>query len=158
MFRTMRRFKQELSNDECKKILKAQVRGVLSLIGDDGYPYGIPINYYYDENENVFYFHGAKEGHKIDSIKKCEKASFTVVMLGDKKDGEWWFRPQSVISFGKISFITDLVKCEEVCRTLASRFSNDEEYIDEEIKGAIQRVMCLKFTVEHMAGKSVQEK
>lgn len=73
MFRKMRRFKQELNETECKKILKNEVRGVLSVIGDDGYPYGLPIDYWYDEIENRIYFHGAKEGHKLDAIKNVTK-------------------------------------------------------------------------------------
>ena len=78
MFRKMRRFKQELNETECKKILKNEVRGVLSVIGDDGYPYGLPIDYWYDEIENHIYFHGAKEGHKLDAIKKCNKVSLHI--------------------------------------------------------------------------------
>lgn len=76
MFRKMRRFKQELNETECKKILKNEVRGVLSVIGDDGYPYGLPIDYWYDEIENRIYFHGAKEGHKLDAIKNVTKYLF----------------------------------------------------------------------------------
>ena len=158
MFRKMRRFKQQLEEVECKKILQNNVRGVLSLIGDEGYPYGIPIDYYYNENENALFFHGAKEGHKIDSIKKCEKASFAVIDLGNKSDGEWWYRPSSVIIFGKMSFVDDLTQCEKICRTLAYKFSNNETYIDDEIARSLSRVLCLKLTVEHMTGKKVEER
>ena len=49
MFRKMRRFKQQISDDECRKILKEQKRGILSLIGDEGYPYGIPLDHWYCE-------------------------------------------------------------------------------------------------------------
>ena len=59
-----------------RKSSKTDRRGVLSVIGDDGYPYGVPINYVYDEKENALYFHGAKEGHKIDAIKKSGKVCF----------------------------------------------------------------------------------
>ena len=51
MFRKMLRFKQQLSDEECIYILKNQLRGVLSVHGDDGYPYGLPINYYYCEED-----------------------------------------------------------------------------------------------------------
>lgn len=82
MFRTMRKFKQQISDTECVEILKAEKRGVLSLIGDDGYPYGIPLSHFYDERDGKIYFHGAKEGHKIDAIKANPKASFCVMDKG----------------------------------------------------------------------------
>ena len=42
-FRTMRRKRQELTETECTEILEKATSGVLSLLGDDGYPYGVPI-------------------------------------------------------------------------------------------------------------------
>ena len=47
MFRKMRRFKQQMTDEACKDVLRDEKRGVLSVIGDDGYPYGIPIDYWY---------------------------------------------------------------------------------------------------------------
>ncbi len=70
MFRKMRRFKQELSLNECIDILKNEPRGVLSVLGDDGYPYGMPMNHWYNEVDGRLYFHGAKSGHKIECNKK----------------------------------------------------------------------------------------
>ena len=89
MFRKMRRFKQELSERECIEILKKEPRGVLSMIGDDGYPYGIPMSHWYNEDDGKLYFHGAKEGHKIDAIQNCDKVSFCVYDEGYRKEGEW---------------------------------------------------------------------
>ena len=62
MFRKMRRFKQQITNEECIELLKKEKRGVLSMIGDDGYPYGIPMNHWYCEADGKLYFHSAKEG------------------------------------------------------------------------------------------------
>ncbi|SDB03994.1 Pyridoxamine 5'-phosphate oxidase [Pseudobutyrivibrio sp. YE44] len=88
MFRKMRRFKQQVSEAECIDILKSTKRGVLSVIGDDGYPYGMPINHYYCEEDGKIYFHGAKAGHKIDAIKACDKASYCVYNDGFRKEGD----------------------------------------------------------------------
>lgn len=76
MFRPMRRFKQQIADSECKEILKNEKHEVLSLLGDDGYPYGIPLSHLYSEEDNKIYFHGAKEGHKIDAIKNYDKVSW----------------------------------------------------------------------------------
>ena len=85
MFRPMRRIKQQIPEEECIKILKEEPRGVLSVLGDDGYPYGVPIDHYYDEKTGRIYFHCAKEGHKLDAIRRCDKVVQTlgaVIALG----------------------------------------------------------------------------
>lgn len=157
MFRTMRRFKQQISDAECIEILKTEKRGVLSLIGDDGYPYGIPLSHFYDERDGKIYFHGAKEGHKIDAIKANPKASFCVMDKGFRKDGEWALNIKSVIVFGKVSLITDIKKAEEICTKLVQKFTDDKEYLEMELKNALARVQCFEFTIEHMTGKLVNE-
>lgn len=43
MFRPLRRIKQQLSLEECISVLKSEVRGVLSVLDDEDYPYGVPI-------------------------------------------------------------------------------------------------------------------
>ena len=73
MFREVARVKQKLSDEECMEILKSEPRGVLSLIGDDDYPYGMPMNFLYIPEDNAIYFHGGRKGHKIDSMEE-EKA------------------------------------------------------------------------------------
>lgn len=157
MFREMRRIKQQLDNQECVKVLKSQPRGVLSVLGEDGYPYGIPIDYWYCEEENRVYFHGAKEGHKIDAIKACDKVSFCVYDEGYRKDGEWALNIKSVIVFGKIHLVEEKQKALDICRNLCFKFTDDEEYIEKELESAGKRVQCLELVPEHMTGKLVNE-
>ena len=45
MFREMRRKKQELSKEECIDILQTAKTAVLGVVGDNGYPYTVPINF-----------------------------------------------------------------------------------------------------------------
>ena len=78
MFRELTRKKQKLSEAQCKVILKQELRGVLAVNGDDGYPYALPINFYYDEANNKIYFHSGKVGHKMDALSGCDKVSFCV--------------------------------------------------------------------------------
>ena len=66
-FRAMRRFKQQLAQDECESILTKTYRGFLSVNGDMGYPYTVPMNFVYDNGH--IYFHSALEGHKIDAVR-----------------------------------------------------------------------------------------
>ncbi len=157
MFRKMRRFKQEISRDECIELLINEKRGVLSLLGDDGYPYGLPINHYYDEKDNLIYFHGAKEGHKIDSLKNCNKVSYCVFEKGTKRIDHWSYDVRSVIIFGTIEFVSDIEKVKDICRKLSYKFTNDTEAIEKEINSAINRTQLLCLKIEHMSGKLVNE-
>ena len=77
MFRKIRRVKNEISVEAAKELLRNNKRGALAVNGDNGYPYAIPIDFYYDEDENRIYFHSARRGHKIDSIKADDKVCFT---------------------------------------------------------------------------------
>ena len=88
MFREMRRIKQQISVDECLHVLKTQPRCVLSMIGENGYPYGIPMDHWYSEKDNRIYFHCAKVGHKLDAIAACDKVSYCVMDEGFRKEGE----------------------------------------------------------------------
>ena len=157
MFRQMRRFKQQLKDEECIEVLKTQKRGVLSLLGDGGYPYGIPLNHWYCEEDGRLYFHGAKAGHKIDALKKNNKVSYCVYDDGYVNPGEWAKNVKSVIVFGKIEFVTDEDKARIICSRIARKFTSDDEYIDNELKMAFSRVQCLELIPEHMTGKLVKE-
>ena len=157
MFRPMRRFKQQISEAECIRILKEQPRGVLSLIGDDGYPYGIPLDHWYCEEDGKLYFHGAKEGHKIDAIASYDKVSYCVMDEGFRKEGEWALNINSVIVFGRISLVTDPEKAKLICTNITRKFTDDEAYLAHELEHAFPRVQCLELTPEHMTGKLVNE-
>ena len=155
MFRKMRRFKQQISEEECIRILKEQPRGVLSMIGDDGYPYGIPLDHWYSGNK--LYFHGAKVGHKTDAITAFDKVSYCVMDEGFRRDGEWALNIKSVVVFGRIRVVEDEAKKREICTNLVRKFTDDEEYLQKELTNAFPRVNCLELTIEHMTGKLVNE-
>lgn len=157
MFRKMRRFKQQLETEECIEILKNEPRGVLSLIGDEGYPYGIPMTHWYCEDNNRIYFHGAGEGHKIDALNRCDKVSFCVLDSGFRNEGEWALNIKSVVVFGRMKPVFDDRKKLWICKNLCYKFTDDAEYVEREIKSSADRVMCLELIPEHMSGKLVNE-
>ena len=157
MFRKMRRFKQQIAASECIEVLKSTKRGVLSLIGDDGYPYGIPIDHWYCEEDGRIYFHGAREGHKIDAIKACDKASYCVFNDGFRREGEWALNITSVITFGRIRLVEDVDMTRKICTELVRKFTDDEKYLEKELNNALPRVQCLMLEPEYMTGKLVNE-
>ena len=155
MFRPMRRIKQQLSEEEALDVLKNAKRGVLSVIGDDGWPYGIYLNPHF-ENGRI-YFHGAKAGHKIDALKKESRASFTVIDDGVKDEGGWAYTFKSVVVFGRVEFVEDQNEAVEICRRLARRFNPSEADIEDEIRRAAAHVQVFALIPEHITGKRVHE-
>ena len=156
MYRKMRRIKQQISREECIQILKEEPRGVLSMLGDDGYPYGIPLSHWYCEEDGKIYFHGAKTGHKIDAVSNCDKVSFCVYNAGYRKEGDWALNISSVVVFGRIRLVKDEDKARWIATNLCRKFTDDEEYLQREMK-ALPRVQCLELIPEHMTGKLVNE-
>jgi len=157
MFRPMRRFKQQLSDQETLEVLANAKRGVLSVIGDDGWPYGVWLNPHYRKEDGRIYFHGAKEGHKIDSLRKDARASFTVIDDGVRDDGGWAYTFRSVVVFGRIEFVEDHEFALELCRELARRFNPSETDIEKEIQMAGSRVQVFCLIPEHITGKRVHK-
>lgn len=157
MFRKMRRFKQQISEEECIRILKEQPRGVLSMIGDDGYPYGIPLDHWYSGNK--LYFHGAKVGHKMDAITAFDKVSYCVMDEGFRRDGEWALNIKSVVIFGRMRIVDDAEDDLKVkiATGLCRKFTDDEAFLQKELTHAMPRAAFLELTPEHMTGKLVNE-
>ena len=157
MFRPMRRFKQQLSDSEALEVLKQAKRGVLSVTGDDGWPYGVWLNPHFREADGRIYFHGAKEGHKIDALRRDSRASFTVIDEGVRDEGGWAYTFRSVAVFGRIEFVEDHEFAIELCRELARRFNPSEADIENEIRMAGARVQVFCLVPEHITGKRVHE-
>ena len=153
----MRRIKQQLSDAEAQEILAKAKRGVLSVVGDDGWPYGIWLNPHFRREDGRIYFHGAKEGHKIDALRRDARVSFTVIDDGVQDDGGWAYTFRSVVVFGRIEFVEDQAFALELCRELACRFNPSEEEIEKEIQIAGARVQVLCLIPEHITGKRVHE-
>ena len=157
MFREMLRKKQQLPEEECLELLKAEPRGVLSVLGDEGYPYGMPINFWYCPENGKIYFHTGKLGHRTDSLAKCDKGSFCVYDQGYRKPGEWALNIRSVIVFGRVRQVEDHAQAIEITRQLSLKYTPDIAYIEEEITKYGSGVVCWELTPEHITGKLVNE-
>jgi len=157
MFRELARKQQQLPLQECIRILMQEPRGVLSVLGEGGYPYGMPINQYYCPENGRLYFHTAREGHRLDAIRAHDKVSLCVYDEGYRKEGEWALNIRSVIVFGHIREVEDQTHALEMIRGLARKFTDDEAYIQHELTSAAPRVLCLELIPDHITGKRVKE-
>lgn len=156
MFREMRRKKQQLPPDTCREILAQSTSGVLALAGDDGYPYAVPLSYVYD-GEKIF-FHCATEGHKLDAIHRCDKASFCVIAQDTIVPQRYTTYYRSVIAFGRICILQDKQEILDAIEKLAIKYSPDDEAgRRKEINDNLNHLCMLEMSVEHLTGKEARE-
>lgn len=158
MFRTIRKKKNKIDIEASKKLLHNARRGVLAVNGDDNYPYAIPVNYLYDEENQKIYFHGSRAGHKVDAIKACSKVCFTVVGNETVKKESWAPFLQSVVIFGCCHLVTDQPTAMALLKRLAMKFYPDESMVDEEIAISGKAVQMYEIEIEHLCGKEIQER
>ena len=155
-FREMRRKRQQLSEVESIGILQKATAGTLALLGDNDYPYAVPISYVYHEGK--LYFHSALAGHKVDAIRNCDKASFCVIDKDDVKPEKYTTFFRSVIAFGRIHIIEDEQEKQETAHLLGNRYNPDqEETLQKELEKGLDRMVMIRFDMEHLTGKQAIE-
>ena len=155
-FREMRRKRQQLSEEESIGILQKSTAGTLALLGDNDYPYAVPISHVYADGR--LYFHSALSGHKVDAIRKCDKASFCVIEQDEVHPEKYTTFFRSVIAFGRIHIIENEAEKLETARMLGNRFNpNQEEALQKELENGLSRMLMIRFDIEHLTGKEAIE-
>ena len=155
-FRAMRRKHQQLAEEESVTILQKATAGTLALLGDNDYPYAVPISYVYHERK--LYFHSALTGHKVDAIRKCDKASFCVIEQDDIQPEKYTTYFRSVIAFGRIHIIEDEQEKLQMARMLGNRYNpNHDEALQKEIESGLSHMLAIRFDIEHLTGKEAIE-
>lgn len=152
MFRDMRRKDKELEQKEVMEKLDTQNVGILTVLGDDEYPYGVPINYSIYNGKIIF--HSAREGHKVDSMRNHEKAGFTVVISEEIVPQKFSSNFESIVVFGKIKEIVDLEEKKPRLLSLIKKYSSDfmesgEAYVNR----AAEKTGVFEMEIEHITGK-----
>lgn len=155
MERSMRRFKQMLSDQAVKEILENGSNGVLSLVDTDGEAYGVPINYAYDGNKCI-YFHSAPKGHKIECISANNRASFCVVGQDLIVPEEFTSYFRSVIVRGKIQVVDSHVEMMKGLLLLCEKFAPGIDP-QNEISKCLSHVAVLRLDIENVTGKEAIE-
>lgn len=156
MVRKMRRKLQLLTEEETIKIFENGTSGVLAVLGDEDYPYAVPISYVYCDSK--LYFHGAKSGHKIDAILKHDKTSFCVIDEDNVIPEEYTTYFRSAIAFGKIRIIDNESEKRNAIEVLAAKYTpKDEEGPLKEIQREYKILCMIELDIEHMTGKEAIE-
>jgi len=148
--------KQILSKEKCDEIINKATSGVLCVLGDGDYPYGVPIGFAY--KDNTIYFHGMPSGHKYDSMKKHEKVCLTIIETDQVVPEEYTTYFRSVIIFGRARIIEDVAEKHKIADLLVEKYSpNQGEDIHEMFKERIAWMGAFEIDIDHISGKEAIE-
>lgn len=150
----MRRSRQALRDTEVMRILDQGKVAVWAVAGDDDYPYAVPVNYVY--SDGCIFIHSARNGHKIDAIRRNPKCSLCIIDRDDVVPEEFTSYFRSVIAFGRAEFVTSEYDKITALRLLAGKYSPGIDP-DREIKSSLNAVTVIKITVERADGKEAIE-
>lgn len=157
MFREMRRIKQQLPAGEAAAILDRGTSGVLAVLGDDGYPYTVPLSYV-SQNDKL-YFHCARTGHKLDAIAREDRVSFCVIDQDKVVSPEYTTYFRSVVVFGRARVVEDPDQLRQALTLLAEKYSADQgrERHHQVMDKELPHTAIIELTIEHMTGKEAIE-
>lgn len=151
MFCEMRRKEKQLSIEDITAILRQAEYGILSTMGANGYPYGVPVSFVYHNQE--IYFHCAKEGHKLNNIDNNCHVSFCVIIDVELMPGSFNTKFKSVIAFGKVKEVFEQEKRDGL-RALLQKLSRDYlEKGEKYMENSWDLVRVFKIEIEHLTGK-----
>jgi nitroimidazol reductase NimA-like FMN-containing flavoprotein (pyridoxamine 5'-phosphate oxidase superfamily) len=150
--RSMRMSDREMTKEQSIDLLKRGEYGILSTIDSENNPYGVPLSYAYADN--LLYFHGAKEGTKLDNIINNNSVCFTVVGKTNVLPEKFSTKYESVIVFGKGVIVTGDEKVKglrEIIRKYSPEFfSQGEEYIERaKDKTTVIKIEIIDFSGKH---------
>lgn len=159
MFREMRRIRQLMSAERASEVLTRCSNGVLACLGDEEYPYAVPLNFVWHDGR--IYFHSAKAGHKIDAIIKTPKVSFAVVDEDKIVSAEYTSYFRSVVVFGHARIVEHDGGNGEwtaAFRELVEKYSGDRPAEEKAMEIAkCERSHIVAIDVDCITGKEAKE-
>ena len=154
MERKMRRIRQLLPEEDNIRILKTGKVAVWAVSGDDDYPYAVPVNYVY--NDGNIYIHSAKQGHKIDAIRRNPKCSLCIIDKDEVVAEEFTSYFRSVIAFGQAEIIEDEEETINELRLLSDKYFTGIDPTDE-IRKFLRNVFIVRIRLTEITGKEAIE-
>jgi nitroimidazol reductase NimA-like FMN-containing flavoprotein (pyridoxamine 5'-phosphate oxidase superfamily) len=153
----MRRKDRQLETDEAREILTGGVYGVLSTVGPEGEPYGVPLSYVL-LGDGQIYFHCALAGRKLDHLRHDARVSFCVVAGAEavlKKGTDFTTRYASTIVFGRAAAVEDEELKTAALLALAEKYL--PQHLDaapDSIEKALDHTAVYAIKIEAITGKA----
>jgi len=152
----LRRKSRKIADQEALGILRRCTWGFLSLVGPDGAPYGAPLNYALQEQDDALrlVFHCAREGRKLDCLRFRPQASFVAVEGAETLPDKFSTAYASVMVSGPVAIVDEPAAKRELLRFLVHKLAPDfAERGEKHIAHRLDDCCALVLTVAHLCGK-----
>lgn len=152
MFHEIRRKDRVLDEKDAMELLETGEYGFLSMVGTDGFGYGIPISFV-KEGESL-YFHCAPEGYKLECLRENPNVSFCVVGETRVVPNQFTTAYESVLVSGTIHLGLAEEERRHALRLLVKKYCSGFETVGEKyIDKSFHRTNVLRLDIGHISGK-----
>ena len=147
----MRKASREMDSQWALEVMRKAPYITVSFTRADGSAYGVPLSLACT-SEDVWYFHCAPEGDKLDAIAIHPEVCLSTVTKCQPtvgpKDGTFTLQYRSAIAFGKAERVTDTEEKIEALRVISQRFlPKHMDAFDEAVQRSLHRTEVVRITL-----------
>jgi len=155
----LRRADRVMPNERAQEFLARGFSGRLATVGEDGYPYCIPLLYLWMDGE-VYVHTTSAVGHFRANIEREPRVCFEVdepdaVFDYGRFECDSGLAYQSVILFGKIRVIEELATKQRFCEALMKKYGKPNSIRPIGFFPRIDIITVYAISVERMTGKEM---
>jgi hypothetical protein len=160
-FHEVRVKNRALTEAEAREILARAEHGVLATVGEDGWPYAVPLNHV--PIGDALYAHCALEGHKLRNIAHEERVSYCAVASATVVPSKYSTLYESAIVFGRAALVGDADEKRRVLKLLTERFCGRGEERDKQFEEHMRKnrdgqdTAVIRIAIERITGKAHRE-
>lgn len=148
----VRRQDRLLPQARALELLQTAEYGVLSMVDRDRKPYGIPVNFVFDEES--IYIHCATEGRKLDIVECYEDVSFCIVGQVNLLPSRFTTEYESVVLTGEATIITSEEERMHALELLLQKYSpNDKKVGMKYAHASSARTVIIRIDINAYSGK-----
>ena len=148
----MRRKEKEITDIKEIESIIQQSQVCRLALADEGLPYIVPLCFGY--KNKILYFHSAKEGQKIDILRRNRQVCFEFDIDARVRSGKtacaWGMGYKSVIGYGTASLVEDPEEKQKALDIIMRQYSEGEfEYSAKNLA----EMLVIKVDISAMTGK-----
>lgn len=153
----IRRSERAVSDAQEIEAILARCRYAVIALAADNEPYVVTLTYGYDRDEKALYFHCAKEGQKIDFIRKNPEACLTIIdEFGDTSTCDHAYR--SLVIRGRFELPEDSMEVDRAIRFMIAQIESHtpDKLTAKLVPGnkSYDNLQILKLPIREVTGKA----